>query len=157
MATFDKSSGFETPRGRVSWKDGLRLTGPILNVEIGVPAGAANILKTLGVEIPVPAVGPALIDTGAGVCVIDESAARQLHLQPVGTVPVVGVSALEQRPTYAVRFAFPELGLWFEPELATSSDHLLQKQGIVALIGRDLLQHTVLIYNGRLGAITIAW
>jgi predicted aspartyl protease len=127
-------------------------------VEIGVPAGIVALLEKEGKPIPPPAIGAALIDTGAAGCVIDSAAAESLGLMPVDMVEILGVSAPERRPTYAVRFSFPELGgVIYEPETAISSGHLLQKQGLIALIGRDLLQHTVLVYNGKLGTITLAW
>jgi hypothetical protein len=158
VPTFDKSFGFDGAKGRVSWSDGMSILGPLLNVEIGIPPQVANALTKQGAPLPQSVVGTALLDTGAAGCVIDEDAAQKLALQPVGAVRVAGVGAPEIRPSYAVRLYFPELmNNWFEPEVVTSSDHLLGKQGILALIGRDFLRHTVLVYNGKLGTITLAW
>lgn len=69
------------------------MRGPLLVVEIGVPARIAQLLKDKGMEVPAPTSGPALVDTGAAGCVIDSAAASQLNLQQVGSVQVMGVSA----------------------------------------------------------------
>ncbi len=112
--------------------------------------------------MPAPVSGVALIDTGAGVSGIDLSVIAHLEVQPVGQVTVAGVTGEKLRSKYPARFTFPgtsipdlNFGELVEAEL--SNQAIAGNPGpLIALIGRDILHHFILIYNGPSGNFTLA-
>jgi len=149
-------------KGYVDFRGALVFQGPIIPVQIEIPEALAEQLQKNGMPVPQPVLGVALIDTGAGISGVDTSVIEQLKVQPVGQVTVSGVTGSKLRNKYPARFTFPgtniphmDFGELVEAEIANQ-----QVAGIsmplVALIGRDILHHIVLIYNGPAGSFTIA-
>jgi hypothetical protein len=152
----DGSGGFEDFRGA------LVVQGPILPVQIEVPAPLAQQLQLEGKPVPSPVAGIALVDTGAGVSGIDASVIAQLGVQPVGQVMVSGVTGAKMRSKFPAKFTFPGTGLpdfnfgeLVEAEIANQAIRGT-KIPLIALIGRDILHHCVVVYNGPAGTFTIA-
>jgi hypothetical protein len=85
-----------------------------------------------------------------------------LGLQPTGTAPMLTPSTgatPQDADTYDVGIVIPnaqENPLIF-PVLAVSACELYAGQGFHALVGRDILARCLLIYNGRLPYVTIAY
>ncbi len=128
----------------------LRVSGPVVAVEVEVPA----TLPQAGQVIPAPESGFALIDTGASISAVAEGPVGRLGVQPVGVVNIAGVTGANQQPTYPCRFTFSGTGL---PSIDFGSIvaaplSSVHNQGmldsLIALIGRDILEHFALIYNG---------
>src|SRR5262245_9946542 len=135
--------------------------GPVIQVQVEVPTALATQLTSAGQPLPEPVVGVALIDTGASLCAVDSAVIRQLGVQPVGVAHVGTAGGQQQQLTYPGRFTFPGsnlppidfntlLGCDFAGQLALGSP-------LVALIGRDLLQHFVFVYNGGAASFTLAF
>jgi hypothetical protein len=140
----------------------LVMQGPILNVQIAIPDALAQQLQKDGTPVPSPVTGVALIDTGASISGIDTSVIQHLQVQPVGQVTIGGVTGSKLRSKYPAQFSFPGTSL---PslnfgELVESEVSNLSIPGasgpLIALIGRDILHHFVLIYNGPAGTFTLA-
>ena len=102
-----------------------------------------------------------MIDTGATFCAIDDTVAQQLGLQPVGMQAIGGAAGIQQHPLYAAKMSFPGTQL---PSLESSrlvgvnlAGHAANVAGgpLLALVGRDLLKHFVMVYNGPMGLITM--
>jgi len=104
----------------------------------------------------------ALIDTGASVSAVDVVVIQQLGVQPVGVANVWTAGGPPQQATYPGRFTFPGSNLPAIDFNALLGANLAGQlagvtgQAIVALIGRDLLQHFVLVYNGPAAMFTLA-
>jgi hypothetical protein len=129
--------------------------GPEIDIEVHVPQSLAKLLTQQNQTIPSPVAGKALVDTGASITCVDDNVIRSLGVQPVGIATVHTPSGSAQQNQYPVRFAFPGSGL--PPlEIPQAMGSILQGQGIIALLGRDLLASLVFIYNGPLGIITLA-
>lgn len=87
-----------------------------------------------------------------------------LGLTPTGTTDVVtpttGVNPVTAE-TFDVGFAIlagrPGESHLILNTCKVSSMELLEAQGIHALIGRDILAHCILVYNGSESHFTIAW
>lgn len=90
-----------------------------------------------------------LIDTGDERAIIDPSIVQRLGLTPTGYTQVVDVSgSLVAAPTYDVALDFGSAG-------SLASVHVIGMEvrhlGVDALIGVNVLQYGILVYNGLLG------
>jgi predicted aspartyl protease len=103
-------------------------------------------------ELPVRA----LIDTGASLTIINPQIAATCKLKQTGhqKINAVGGEAGEY-PEYAAAIRFPESEL---PGLGTArvvACPIIRQPFFSCLIGRDILQKWLLIYNGRSGEVEI--
>ena len=141
----------------------LQQTGPVIQVLVEVPTALATQLQQTGQPVPQPVQGFALIDTGASLSAVDATVVQQLGVQPVGLANVGTAGGPQQQATYPARFSFPGsnlsaidfnqlLGVNLTGQFALGAGH-----PIVALLGRDLLQHFVLVYNGPGAMFTLAF
>ena len=104
--------------------------------------------------VPTPLSGLALIDTGAISSCIDEETAKQMHLPVVNVVNMASAShALHQANQYPVKIQFTGFPIAFNAMNAMGAP--LKIQGLIAIIGRDLLMRCTFIYNGSLGQISL--
>lgn len=136
----------------------LRLTheGPIVKSVFHISAPRERVLREEGVAVPDLVQGRALIDTGASCTSVDPTVLDQLQLTPTGSVHVLTPSTGDNpHITYQYDLAIVIPGaarsdapLHF-PVVPVIAADLLQAQGFHALIGRDILRHCVLIYNGK--------
>lgn len=97
-----------------------------------------------------------LIDTGASKTTVCEQAIKRLGVSPVGVTPVLTPSGTAQQLLYPADIlfvGFPTGRLSFATVIG--SPHL-QAQGILGLIGRDLLSRMLLVYNGLMGCFTLS-
>lgn len=133
----------------------LAQRGPVVQVVVTAAKSILSELLQQGITPPVPVPGLALIDTGASVTCIDDDAATKLKLPVVDVVRVTSAShpSAEQN-VYPVSFQIQGLPVIVDSPRAVGA--LLASQGLVALLGRDVLQHFTLFYNGPFGQITMA-
>jgi predicted aspartyl protease len=130
-------------------------------MDVHVPPQVETALTTVGQPVPSSVTGLALIDTGATMTCVHEPILTNLGLQPVGTLSAGTATGRAQQSVYMCRLIFPVLGWTVDlpvagvnldgQEIATSPP-----QPIIALLGRNLLQMCVLIWNGPGGFWTIA-
>lgn len=101
------------------------------------------------------ATGVALIDTGASTTCVDDAVAQSLGLPIVGKAKVSSASHdSTDKDLYPIYLEFLGHGLTFD--LLQVPGAPLAALGILALIGRDILERCVLIYNGQWGMFTLA-
>ncbi len=121
--------------------------------------------------IPPPQPGTFLIDTGAHETCVDPALIGSLQLVPksftlIQTPSTNGVAV--QCPVYDVQLIIVpsmRLGLHMQvnqgliPHVRSISviGAALKSQGINGLIGRDILEQCLLVYNGQTGAFTLSW
>jgi predicted aspartyl protease len=120
-------------------------------VQISVSDAGRSALASASQPIPAPVQALAMVDTGATSTAIQMGIAAQLGLQPVGVQTVntptsQGVTCDE----YLVRLIMG----WIE---VTAIEAPLQGQHIQVLIGRDVLSHGLLIYNGANNQFTLSF
>ena len=133
---------------------GLAARGPLVQVTVSLADAIASELVKQGKYVPPPVQGLALIDTGAGSTCIDEAAAQKLQLPVVNVVNMASAShASSKANVYPAKFQITGLPMTFNAPMSIGAP--LAVQGLIALIGRDLLQHCTLIYNGSLGQISL--
>ena len=97
----------------------------------------------------------AMIDTGATGTVISQGLAKQLNINPVGTMLMHTPSSTNVLCyQFDVQIVFPNN---VNVPSIIVSEAPLQGQHIQCLIGRDLLQHAVLIYTGYDNSFTLSF
>jgi hypothetical protein len=132
----------------------LDASGPVVNAGVFVSEGRRQALLAANEQVPEMQVIRALIDTGASFTSIDPSVLAVLNLTPTGTIDIVTPSTgqgTHTADTYDVDFkvgAGPDDIPLSISNLRIASCDLFLKQGIHALIGRDILKRCIFIYNG---------
>ena len=135
--------------------DLLAAHGLLLSVEISVPQALASVLTSQRVPLPKPAVGAALVDTGASCCCVEETLLQGLELQPTSETNVSSPNGNRRQNVYFARLTFPGSPI---PALEIPMIGVQMNQGTtISLIGRDLLRNCVLIYNGPMGSYTLSF
>jgi len=133
----------------------LKQRGPVVQMAVTLADPVASELVKQGKPVPAPIAGWGLIDTGAGSTCIDEAAAKKLNLPIVNVVTLASAShASTKANVYPVKFQIEGLPVAVNVPAAIGAP--LAVQGLLALIGRDVLQHCTLFYNGPTGEITLS-
>jgi predicted aspartyl protease len=133
----------------------LMQRGPCVQVSITLADQIASELIKRQEPVPPPVSGLALIDTGAISSCIDEETAKQMQLPVVNVVSMASAShASTKANQYPIKLQIAGIPISFN-STATGAPLKTAHQGLIALIGRDLLQHCVLIYNGALGSVSL--
>jgi len=148
----------QTPDGKtvqVPPSIALLQNGPRVQVIIGVAQSFAEQVVQQGQSVPKPVSGLALVDTGASTTCIDDSLARGLGLPVIDVVQMTSASHADtQANVYPIEMEI--VGSPIKVNVPRALGANLTPQGIVALIGRDYLQHCTLFYNGVTGQITLS-
>jgi predicted aspartyl protease len=133
--------------------------GPTIDLAVAVGRAWQRRLATQGISVPSPSTVRALIDTGSDLSVVHPQVLQQLGVQATGSVRI-------RRPGAEGGF---RLAAMFDIQLSiggVSSGTLwlsTQVVGVVpstptvlALIGRDVLEHCTQFYNGPRGELTLS-
>lgn len=110
-----------------------------------------------GLPVPASVAVSTLIDTGASHSLVKRGILAPLGLHPVGMAEINTPSS-QRVPCalYAVRVTFPH-GQWLDTSVIEGPPDGLAGQTIDGLIGRDILQHGLLIYLGGMGQFTLGF
>jgi predicted aspartyl protease len=158
LLAFQLAGQARTPDGKtipVLPQVALRERGPVVQISITVEENIAKTLAQQGQPVPTPKTGWALIDTGASITCIDDAAAQELGLPVIDVVPMCSAShANTEQNVYPVQITIP--GLWFNLQAPRAVGAALAPQGLILLIGRDVLQVCTLFHNGPAGEISLA-
>jgi predicted aspartyl protease len=129
--------------------------GPVVQVTISVGQQIATQVLQSGGRLPSPVSGLALIDTGATTTCVDEGAAQRLQLPVIDVVKIASASHAEtEQNVYPIQIEV--IGLPITINAARAVGAPLEPQGILVLIGRDVLQHAMLVYNGPAGSLSLS-
>lgn len=134
----------------------LHRTGPIVEVAVSPPVVLVEALRKAGQEIPKPVKAHALIDTGATNSVVSPAIIESLGLHPVGTTIIRTPSSGKEGVVcnqYMAAIAFPSNLVFETSELIQAP---LIGQPIQCLVGRDILKHGTLFYNGYMQTVTFS-
>ena len=144
--------------------------GPILYVSVMPIVSHMQALERAGRKIPASQQGIFLLDTGANASVIDPIIIRALEIQPHDERKIQTPSTNGQPANcfvYNVQIViqpFPLASTILNPGLVmpyvrvlTIIEANLIPQGIAGLIGRDVLEQCLFIYNGRTQSFTLSW
>jgi hypothetical protein len=139
----------------------LTLDGPIIPVEVSMPEALESWCIKHNFPVPAAIAGYALIDTGAAISGIHEPILEQLSVVPIDSISLVTPSSTSKAFVYPTRVAFPALNVQGYSLSRVVGSQLNWKTSdgkeVIMLLGRDILQHFLLIYNGKMCSITLAY
>mgnify|MGYP001564370801 CR=1 FL=1 len=135
-------------------RSGLSALGPLMQVEVSIPDELAQYFTENNMPIPSPLTGMGLIDTGASITAVDVSIIQQLSIQPVGISNVFTPQGSAQQELFPIKLAF--VGTQITINFSSVLGSELINQGIIALLGRDVLSNCILIYNGTAGHFSLS-
>jgi predicted aspartyl protease len=134
----------------------LSREGPTIGVIVRPSSAFLSAQKEQGSDAEVPSVRSLmLVDTGASGSAVDHEVIAMLGLQPTGAISIATPSHDRHEVlTYDIDLIIEDNRVHIAdvPVFATG----LKKQGIHGLIGRDVLKHMLLVYNGYSGHFTLA-
>ena len=111
-------------------------------------------LARQGTPVPDAINGFALIDTGASGTCVDQQAATKAGLPVIDKTMMTSASHAEHEVlVFAGKLVIPE---FTDINLEYALGANLDGQNLIALIGRDLLQSAVLVYNGTDGTVSLS-
>lgn len=135
--------------------------GPIIPVEVSMPAALEEWCVKNSVAIPAPIAGYALVDTGASISGIHEDILTELSIVPIDSIPMATPSGNDRAFVYPTRVSFPALNVqgYSMSRVAGSQLGWVTSDGknIIMLLGRDLLSQFLLVYNGHTNTVTLAY
>jgi hypothetical protein len=123
--------------------------GPKVEVSIQMSKAFSEELLKEKKEIPRPIVGMAVIDTGSSISGINQETIEHLQLQ---VIDVRKVRAATEKPKYR-KFYAATFHIHMDNKIEIPLERVvgipLEDQGIIALIGRDILKNFTFIYDGK--------
>ena len=133
----------------------LHQRGPVLQVTIVIADQIAQELVKQGKPVQPAVSGLGLIDTGAGMTCVDNEAAKKLQLPVIDVIKMASAShASHPANVHPIKITLAGFPMGINAPRAVGAE--LKVQGLIALIGRDILAHCTLHYNGMTGEITLA-
>jgi len=139
----------------------LNETGALVSVEIGVPAPLKQYLSEKGLSIPAPVSGFALVDTGAFATAVDESVFTSLGVSHIDEVPTDTPHGSGTSKVYPANINFPGMNVTDMAMERVIGCKLKWKtrddKEILMLLGRDLLQYFLFVYNGPSSDVTLCY
>lgn len=135
--------------------------GPVIDVLIHISAPRKVAMESAGLVTPNQVRSRLLIDTGASCTCLDEEVIKSLNLTPSGTTSIHTPSTTEgnshQCNQYDVSLIIPHNALSRQFHAVPVVESKFSHQGIDGLLGRDVLNQCVFIYNGELGIYTLSF
>ena len=133
--------------------DVLMQSGPVLYVDIG-PDSSFDLYGSRSPDLETTHC-PALVDTGTSDSCIDSAMASELQLPIAERYAVVsGAHGPAQTNMYPAQIYVPSLHLVMYGQFA-GVRLAVGGQPHAALIGRDLLRHCTMVYNGTTGDVVL--
>jgi hypothetical protein len=138
----------------------LEALGPIIPVKVAVPKAMQEFLATNGKDIPSAIRGMALIDTGAFATAVDIAVFERLGILPIDRIQTNTPHGDGISDVYPASITFPALRLT-DLQMERVIGCKLQWPGekdsdVLMLLGRDLLKHFLMVYNGVHSDVTLS-
>ncbi|MGC1106198.1 MAG: hypothetical protein WA876_06645 [Candidatus Acidiferrales bacterium] len=139
----------------------LNETGALVSVEIGIPTALKQYLSEKGIAIPAAISGFALVDTGAFATAVDESVFGSLQVPHIDEIQTDTPHGSGTSKVYPANVTFPGMNVSDMPMERVVGCKLKWKtrdeKEIIMLMGRDLLQYFLFIYNGPSSDVTLCY
>jgi hypothetical protein len=136
--------------------------GPVVELTLWVGPEQTAALRAAGHAVAPPQTIRALIDTGAERTPIDHHVARALELNPDEVVPVRSSAAGGEPFDAPVHDVWMSFGAYAGRALPSwvsirPVEVGIIAQGVLALIGRDLLETCLFVYDGPRGELVLSY
>lgn len=155
MRRYDIQYCLKDSAGKVTHPpDSLVVFGPQLRIAVAVPPVLHQSFAAAGRNVPAPREGQALIDSGCTRTSVHQQIVSELEIPPTGLTTLFSASGPARAVLFPVQLLFPTLG-GTDVVLPQAVSCNLEGQGLAVLIGRDLLRHFVMIYDGPGGRVTL--
>jgi hypothetical protein len=143
----------------------LAETGALLQVTVGIPPALEQLCLKNSIAIPTPISGYAMIDTGASASAVHEQIFIDFGVQPIDHIPMSTPHSKDKFSfVYPSRIQFPGLNLvgdqMFSMMRVVGCElqwKTFDNKEIIMLVGRDLLRHFLVIYNGVQSDVTLSY
>lgn len=139
----------------------LNETGPLVAVEVGVPAALKQYLSEKDLAIPPAVSGFALVDTGASITAVDDSVFTSLGIVHIDEIPTNTPHGAGISKVYPANLTFPAMNVSDMPMERVVGSTLKWKtrddKEVIMLMGRDLLQYFLFVYNGLSSDVTLCY
>ena len=125
--------------------------GPVIDLLIGVSEPRALALRAAGKTVPANVNARLLVDTGASCTCIDPSVLAPLQLTPTGTTTIHTPSTQGTGHSvnqFDVSIIMVQSLVWRSWKAWPVIESNLSGQGIHGLLGRDILAHCLMTYDG---------
>lgn len=136
-------------------------TGPLVAVEIGIPTPLKQYLGEKGLAIPAPIAGFALVDTGAFATAVDEFVFASLGVPHIDEITTTTPHGPAKSKVYPANLTFPAMNVTDMAMERVIGSQLKWKtrddKEIIMLMGRDILQYFLLVYNGPSSDVTLCY
>lgn len=132
----------------------LQLSGPIIQVIVEHPTLEQQEAKALGLEFPPVRPVNGLIDTGSFFTIFNPALAETYKLRYTGPALVRTAGHMAWYREYAAAISFPDQNLHGFDIFRVVACPLASAE-MSCLIGRDVLRHWELTYNGSSGQVSI--
>ena len=136
----------QVPEIKIDAKN-LFAAGPMISMQIGISKVLTDIYTHGGISVPAARTLNILVDTGASFTIIQQGKIDGLNLQPVGERKIIGVSDKKpgEYPMYRVGLSIDGL---FNFDISVTVMPLYLPNNIEGLMGRNILEKCILVYNG---------
>lgn len=139
----------------------LDADGAIVDLLIGVSDTRAAALRVAGLPVPGAVQVRALVDTGASCTAVIASVLLPFELAPIGnttiSTPSTGPAPVTcNQYDVSLGLIHPQVTLRFGA-MGVVECQALSPPGIQALLGRDLLAHCLLVYDGLSQRFSLAF
>ena len=119
-------------------------------------------MRNAGLDVPPPVLARALIDTGASCTCVDATVIKKLGLVPSGTASIYTPSTGGNVHTcnqfdVAVGIVMDSNQVHVPSLIIPVIESDLDAQGFQALLGRDVLNQGIFIYDGHRQFLTLAF
>jgi predicted aspartyl protease len=140
----------------------LEPDGAVINIGFVVSGPRQDAMRKAGVPIPAPVVVRGLVDTGASGTCVDCTVIKKLQLVPSGTISIHTPSTGPNPKTcnqfdVGVGIVMDNNQIHLSGLVIPVIESDLSALNIQALLGRDLLEQGILIYDGRRRLLTLAF
>ncbi len=139
----------------------LVANGAVVELLIGVNESRREVLRRNGFPVPERIRVAAQVDTGTRFSAVDRQVLSRLDIQPVDTI-LVRTTSTTEAPVPFRRYAVSVALETDQVELFLTSVEVLEcffapDEGIQALLGRDVLENCLLVYDGKNKSFSLAF
>jgi len=129
--------------------------GALIDVSVMNSQDVIDAWNSEGLACPPPVKMKALLDTGAAVTIISKTFARHCKLYQTGQGNVRALGALHPCGEHAGTISFPGTNLRPIESIRILSGDFIREPHFACLIGRDILRHWTVTFDGTARHVTI--